>query len=193
MRMARMAAAAAAVAALAACGETLGPPAEPVAAAPPAAAEGVYTVQLEVDPGMTREEVESALLYRAAQVAAERGSPYFALVEAEAPGARADTVYASYGRSGVIGTRLGAGDRFRFPYYIGWANGWAVGRVPPVGPIGPLGIPDPGAYVVDPDALEPGPFDVSATIELLEARPAEREDVLETARALSAFEALPDA
>lgn len=123
--------------------------------------EDRYRVSFEGNADTERETVETYLLYRAAEVAAKTGHPYFAVVEGEMEREvevnRYMTMPGFYG----YGARLyGPGFYGGFPYYT--TSGYT-----------------PGPAVATTDSYE-----AMATVEVLEARPDGRRPVFETQRVL---------
>jgi hypothetical protein len=131
-------------------------------------AEDRYLVTFEGNAQTPRETVETYLLYRAAEVAAETGHPYFALV-AQATEREVDyNVYAA--RPGLHGLGPGfggVGPAYGYPYYATWG----YGGLPPT--------------VTTTDA-----FEAYATVAMLESRDTAREDVFETEAVLAGLRPL---
>jgi hypothetical protein len=163
-RLIRAAGATALLALVAACG-----PAEYQRAAEPGdvgyrttqLAEDRFLVSFQGDPATSRQTVETYLLYRAAEVADRQGHPYFVIVNRETD--RDVDVRSYYTAPGFYGygPGLGIGSRYAFPYYGTW---------PPVS--------GPQPRTVDT-------YEASATVEMLESRPADRQGVFETEQVLT--------
>lgn len=120
-----------------------------------------YLVSFEGNAETSRQRVETYLLYRAAEVAAQTGHPYFALVEEETEReVELNTYYTSpgfYGYGPGLGFNRGFGG---FPYYTTFGYG-------------------PGPVVSASDSYE-----AYATVEMLNERPADRPDVFETSNVI---------
>lgn len=180
---------AAALAALAAgCGPT---PYEPAASARDAGYETVrlapdrYLVSFEGNAATPRQTVESHAVYRAAEVAAQTGRPYFAIVEGDVErDVDVDVLYSSPGLYG-FGSRLGVGPGFGFPYHsrVGYGAGTDYGTGLSVGISYGTGLgvgPRRYGYGAGPVVSTTDSYEAFITVETLESRPAGRQDVLAT-------------
>ena len=122
--------------------------------------ENRYRVSFDGNAVTSRETVESYLLFRAAELAQRTGHPYFAVVDDETE--RQVDVERYYSAPGFYGygPRLGYGPGFAgFPYYSTLPGYW------------------PRPQVVTRDSYE-----AFATIEMLDARPADRDDVFDASK-----------
>ncbi len=120
-----------------------------------------YLVNFEGNAATSRQRVETDMLFRAAEVAARTGRPYFAIVRQDTErDVDLDVLYSSPGLYGY-GHGFGIGTGFGFPYYT------SVG------------------YGLGPTVTTSDAYEAFATVEMLDARPAGRPDVFETQDVLS--------
>lgn len=123
-------------------------------------AEGRYLVSFEGNAATSRERVETYLLYRAAQLAEEQGSPYFEIVEGDTE--REVDVNPYYTQPGLYG--------------YGPGFGWGAGYV---------GAPYTTVSPYAANAMTTDSYEAYATVELLDQATADRPGVLETSTVIS--------
>jgi hypothetical protein len=125
-----------------------------------------YRVSFVGNAATSRETVETYLLYRAAETAAQAGAPYFAIVRQTTDrdvDVNVNPLYTSELHASGYGADFGVGAGYGFPYYSGFRYG---GR----------------QLLTTTDS-----YQAYATIETLQSRPAGREDVYDTQAVLTAL------
>ena len=115
-----------------------------------------FLVSFEGNAATSRQRVETYMLFRAAEVAAQTGHSHFAIVRQDTERDVDVNVYAAspglYGYGSRFGTRRG----FGFPYYT------SIG------------------YGLGPTVTTTDSYETFATVQMLDARPPDRTDVFET-------------
>ena len=124
-----------------------------------------YLVSFEGNAATSRQRVETYMLFRAAEVAAQTGHPYFAIVRQDTErDVDVNVFHASpglYGHGPRRGRGFGIRGGFGFPYYS------SVG------------------YGLGPTVTTTDSYEAYATVEMLNAPPSGRTDVFETQDVIS--------
>lgn len=124
-----------------------------------------YRVSFVGNAATSRETVETYLLYRAAETAAQAGAPYFAIVQQTTDrdvDVDVNPLYTAELRDAGYDTDLGVAPGYGFPYNSSFAGGRQV--------------------LTTTDS-----YQAYATVETLQSRPAGREDVYDTDAVLTAL------